>query len=52
MITSWVMKEKFDLGRCGGNQSDYLGLGIKKVIDSDSDGIILPSDNYEGKLTI
>ena len=45
------VKGKF--GACsygGGNKATYVGMGIAKVGDADSEGIILDSDNYEGEI--
>ena len=41
---------KFEVDRYGENKATYLGMGIGKVSDSDYDGIMLDSDNYEGAI--
>ena len=46
------MKGKSEVARYGENKSAYLGMKIEKVSDSDSEGIIPDSDNYEGESTI
>ena len=44
------MKGELEVDRCVcvGDKATYLGMGIGKVDESDSEGIILDSDNYEG----
>ena len=44
------MKAKFEVDRYGGNQSIYLGVGVKKMSDSDSDGLVLDTNDYEDKI--
>ena len=39
---------KSDVDRYGGNKSTYVGMEIEKANDSDAEGIIHASDNYEG----
>ena len=44
------MEEKFEVCRYGGNQSTYLGTEIEKVSDSDFEGLVLDSNDYEDKI--
>ena len=45
---SWGMEEIFDAGIYGGNRQTYSAMRIKKVSDSDPEGVILDSANYVG----
>ena len=47
---SMRMKEKFEADSYGGGKATYLGMEIEKVSDSDSEGIIIGPDNYEGEI--
>ena len=42
------MQGKFEVDRYETNKATYLGMGVEKGADSDSEGIIPDSDNYEG----
>ena len=44
------MKEKPEADRYEENKETYLGMEIGKAIDSDSEGIILGPNNYEGEI--
>ena len=39
---------KSDVDSDGGNKATYSGMEIEKAIDSDFEGVVLDSDNYEG----
>ena len=41
---------KIDVDRYGGDRAAYPGIEIAKVGDSDCEGLILDSDNYEGEI--
>ena len=49
---SRVRNKNSALADMGGNKSTYLGMGIGKVSDSDYEGIMSGSNNYEGKIDI
>ena len=44
------MGEKFEVYSYGWNKATYLWMEIEKVSGSDSEGVILDSDNYEDKI--
>ena len=44
------MKEKFEVDRYEGNQATYLRMEFGQVVDSDSECVVLDSDNYEGAI--
>ena len=50
-VISKRMNGEFEEDSYEGNKAAYLGMGIEKVSDSNSEGIILDSDNYEGGIS-